>query len=80
MYTNIYKASSGLKTKEKETINVYITFCLTMGRNPHQQHNICPDEELETLMTCHTFYVSPGLTQRGGGKVTVRAEKGTGAR
>lgn len=40
-------ASSSLKTEEKETINVYITFLLAKGRNPPHQHNICPDKEPE---------------------------------
>lgn len=73
-------ASSGLKIEEKETISVCITFLLAKGRNSQHQHNICPDEELETLMTCHLFYLSPGLIQRGHGRVTVRAEKGAGTR
>ena len=68
-------ASSGLRTEEKETINVYITFLLAKGRNPHHQHNICPDEELEMLMTCHIFYLSPGMIQKGCGRMTIRAEK-----
>lgn len=44
-----------LQIEEKKTTNIYITFPLEKGRNPHNQHNIYLDEELEMLMTLHIF-------------------------